>query len=284
MISVASRVTNKTENEMNHHATSRVSAIVEVITPTLAAAYLSKSGGNRPLKRGRIDGLVSDIAAGRWVVNGEAIIFSDTGELIDGHHRLTAISKGNLAVQSLVVRNAPQASKATIDTGASRGAGDVLSINGVAQGRLVASIVAVLVNLANGAPRSVSPSHAEIVEFVGRNPDISAAAQAADGVRFSITPVIGAVFFVANRIGLSAEADDFCDVLRSGVPAYNGCPAHRLREVLIKDQLALRSMSRELKQRLVVHAWSKFEAREKVSTLRVPEVFRLKGWPDADVW
>lgn len=284
MIGRASDVPAMPENEMNHHTTSQVSAIVEVITPTLAAVYLSRSGGSRPLKRRRIEGLVSDIAAGRWVVNGEAIIFSDTGELIDGHHRLTAISKGNLAVQSLVVRNAPQASKATIDTGAARAAGDVLSINGVAQGRLVAAIVTVLVNLANGAPRSVSPSHAEIVEFVDRHPDIADAARAAYVFMFTIGPVIGAISFVANRIGLAVEAEEFCDVLRHGVPAYDGCPAHRLREVLIKDRLALRSMSREAKQRLVIHAWNKFAAHEKVVTLRTPEVFQLKGWPDAGGW
>ena len=62
---------------MNIMTHSRITATIETITPSDAADYLSNSGGNRSLKQAKILSLKRDMAGGRFIANGESIIFSD---------------------------------------------------------------------------------------------------------------------------------------------------------------------------------------------------------------
>ena len=78
---------------------------VEKITPELAREYLKKNTDNyRKLARGTVRNYAEDIKNGRWELNGETIVFAESGVLQDGQHRLAAIIQANKPADILVVR------------------------------------------------------------------------------------------------------------------------------------------------------------------------------------
>lgn len=96
------------------------------ISPAIASRMLERNLSNRPLRRKQVDYLRLEIREGHWRLNGEPIIISVTGEVLDGQHRLAAISQESSTVPTLVVRGVPEDAFHTIDTGVSRTKSDAL--------------------------------------------------------------------------------------------------------------------------------------------------------------
>lgn len=63
------------------------------VTPQMAADWLSLNEDNRPLRRTVVDGLKAAFGRGEYLQTHQGIAFSTTGKLLDGQHRLTAISE-----------------------------------------------------------------------------------------------------------------------------------------------------------------------------------------------
>lgn len=75
------------------------------ITPTLATKWLeSIPEFQRKIDEKQVRKLVFAITKERWQENGATIVFNEKGELIDGQHRLKAISLAGKSVGSLVVK------------------------------------------------------------------------------------------------------------------------------------------------------------------------------------
>lgn len=107
-----------------------ITSSVEEITPEMATRILEAQTDNRPLSDRRVRDYERQIADGRWMVNGEAIIFDWFDRLLNGQHRLWAVFNSGKRVRSVVVRGVDPASFVTIDTGKARDAKDLLSIRG----------------------------------------------------------------------------------------------------------------------------------------------------------
>lgn len=87
---------------------------------------------NRSKKKASQAAWADDVRRGRWIVDGNTIIFTPWGEKIeqlDGQHRLGAIADGNRTVWSLVVIGIDPAARWVIDSGNSRSVADVLKMN-----------------------------------------------------------------------------------------------------------------------------------------------------------
>ena len=101
----------------------------ETVTPYMAETWLKKNIRNRSTNQTRVETIAADILAGRWVVNGDAIRFGADDELYDGQHRLMAICKAGVPVQSNIVRGLEPEARDMIDMGgAVRNARDVVAI------------------------------------------------------------------------------------------------------------------------------------------------------------
>jgi len=101
----------------------------ETVTPYMAETWLKKNIRNRSPNLTRVETIAADILAGRWVVNGDAIRFGADNTLYDGQHRLMAICKAGVAVESNVVRGLEPEARDMIDMGGGpRNARDVVAI------------------------------------------------------------------------------------------------------------------------------------------------------------
>lgn len=75
------------------------------ITPTMATKWLERIPSfQRKIDDKQVKKLVLAIQKERWRENGATIVFNDKDELIDGQHRLMAISQAGKAVGPLVVK------------------------------------------------------------------------------------------------------------------------------------------------------------------------------------
>lgn len=111
-----------------------------IITPEIATAMLQYNTDNRPISEGNVDRLASEIAKGAWMETPVPVIFSDKGRLIDGQHRLRAVIKSGLAIESWVAFGAKDEAFAVIDTGRKRTGGDVFAIHGVPNANAIAAM------------------------------------------------------------------------------------------------------------------------------------------------
>lgn len=83
----------------------RITSTVEHITPTIARKYLAMNNNNpRRINKNIAVSYAEDMKAGKWLMNGEAIVFDEEGNLINGQHRLLAVIKADTGIDFLVVR------------------------------------------------------------------------------------------------------------------------------------------------------------------------------------
>jgi hypothetical protein len=102
---------------------------VITLTPDLARTWLQRNLGNRPIKKSNVVAISEQIKKGRWKMTGDAIRFSNTGKLIDGQHRLSAIVEAGIPVQTLVITGLADEIFDVIDTGSGRSKSDVVFID-----------------------------------------------------------------------------------------------------------------------------------------------------------
>lgn len=114
---------------------------IETIDVETAKKYLELNTSNRNLSQSVVNSYADTIKKGGWYLNGEAIKFDNTGKLTDGQHRLHAVVKAGVPIQSLVIRDVKEEAFASYDCGRSRTAGQLMGMRGVKNYNTVSSIV-----------------------------------------------------------------------------------------------------------------------------------------------
>ena len=113
------------------HATLKASAEFVRVTPTVATNWLGLNyAGQRKLKLSTVARYAREMKHGKWIGdNGQSIVFSSDGWLVDGQHRLRAVIQSGITVEMLVVHSSRTADEimATIDAGDRRCASQLYS-------------------------------------------------------------------------------------------------------------------------------------------------------------
>jgi hypothetical protein len=201
------------------------------MTPELASHYLSNNPSNRPISKSRVEAFAGMMESGQWALNGETIVISSTGRLLDGQHRLAAVVRYDGPVQMLVATGAPDAAFSTIDIGAKRSIGQICGMNGVPNAHLTSAAAAILFRLFHGlAPTGAVPAP-YILEIIKRYPEFDAWSPKARACR----SVISAAILLAACVYLDAIAlrpdlaDEIVDGLKTGENLARGNPVLALR-------------------------------------------------------
>lgn len=116
--------------------------MVEEITPQMAEEYLSHNMVNRTINRNRVIAYSNDMKTGEWQLNGESIKFDDSGNMVDGQHRLSAIIRANVSVKTFVLRGV-ESGISLYDRGRNRSVTDTLIISGMNKALADKSVVAI---------------------------------------------------------------------------------------------------------------------------------------------
>lgn len=98
------------------------------VTPELARSWLELNTFNRKISRHTVDRYKADMISGAWTLNHQGIAFDDNGVLVDGQHRLAAISESGASIKMMVTWGA---SRVGIDELRARSPADVIKFGGL---------------------------------------------------------------------------------------------------------------------------------------------------------
>lgn len=108
------------------------SAEVVTLTPVLAQLLLEEGHNpvNRPFSQRNSADIGADIANGRFEFNGESIVISNTGILLDGQHRCAQVVATGRSIETVMVFGPKEAARFTIDIGKSKTVSNFLAMKG----------------------------------------------------------------------------------------------------------------------------------------------------------
>lgn len=250
------------------HSVESIGASVETITPSEASALLGHNVHNRNLRSSVVERYMRDMLNGGWIVNGEAIIISDEGVLLNGQHRLTACVRADVPFKTLVVRGVIPSAFETIDQNLPRSHADVLSIGGeVCAHQLSAVLVWIWKWERRQMGKMLKPTVNELNGVLVRYPEVR------DSIRMTnlpvarrlITPsVLGAFHFIFAMEGQS-ESEKFFEMLNAGHNLEEGSPLLALRDRALRFSTP-KPYPEEIAA-LVCKAWLAWRAGKKIAVL-----------------
>jgi len=191
------------------------------ITPEMAQRWLTQSNDhNRPMSVAHCERLARDMREGHWKITHEGIAFSSNGRLLDGQHRLKAITLAGKAVEMFVWFDVPAEALLTINHGRPRDLVDLLALSGAAEdidGHDIAILRALLAGM--GKVPQLTPAeasdayhrHKDAIEFatvyLSRRGGVNGVATS------DVRAVIARAYYSADLERLAA----FCQVLSTGL-------------------------------------------------------------------
>lgn len=216
-----------------------VTCKVETITPEIAAKYLEKNEGNRTISQGVVDRYARDMAAGRWRLTGETIVFGASGRLLNGQQRLWGCIESDTIFQVVVVRGIEDETAVmnVLDSGKARTLGDVLKINGETETNRLGAIINTCWRYDNGVIfQPTWPSHEEALAWFAQNEGVRTAPGISKMVnRHLRTPggPCGAAYYINARVDPEAS-EHFWQLAATGEGLPAGSPILAYRRWVIQ--------------------------------------------------
>lgn len=260
--------------------TPRITRELIDLTPKMAADLLASNTMNRTLNQSRVKRIKASIDSGEWRLNGQPIIVSDNGVLLDGQHRCAAVEMAGVAVKTLIVYGISEEAFATIDCGKSRTASDVLSSKRIANPKRVASVLRLIwqntLGVLGSSDAQHQPTNFDIEELADESvEDVQEAIRVcAKGKHTTSAPVFFMYWLTMKEN--KKMATPFWEAVHTGVGLTKGSPALKLRDTLFYN------LNSKAKHRpfdileFCVRAWVCYLAGHEVQILR-PGVLSHRG-------
>lgn len=227
----------------------------------------------RAVSRRNLTKISECIRDGKFVLNGESIIISETGRLMNGQHRILAVINTGIGIWSVVVEGIPDAYFATIDSGKSRSFGDVLHIAGAENTTVLAATVQRLAEYLKderGVGTAMPISHSELMQTrdICRGLDEHCRACGTAGLKRVVAPSRIAWLHYLVHKECCDLVGDFFDKLASGELLNKTSPILALRNRLILDKTSKTHLSTREVMALLVKAWNAHISKKPLSVLR----------------
>jgi hypothetical protein len=251
-----------------------MTAKVVQVGPVMAKKLLKRNSNNRPIRRRFVNTLCRAMKSDQWVLNGESIIVSKRGRLLDGQHRLMAVIDADKAVPMLVVEVGGDEDRVfkTIDTGNKRQFGDYLALKGVRYFNTVASALLMLRRYQLGVfLQRQSYSHTDLYKLYLEEIGITHSVEWVRGAKQFELRVMGQASLLAFLHYLfgqlcSKKRDLFFDQLTLHKPPQD--TVSTLRRKLLLDTNSNNRLSRVERAALVIKAWNAFVSDRPIHSLR----------------
>lgn len=136
-------MTDQITEDLIDMASAKISHAIVMVTPEMAERWLTSNTHNRKIRQRTVVRYRADMEAGLWAMAADPIRFDRNGVLLDGQHRLIALSElpESVSIPFLVVRGLPPESQGVMDQGSKRTPGDQLALAGVKNFNAVAAAV-----------------------------------------------------------------------------------------------------------------------------------------------
>lgn len=279
-----------------------ITSKVEVITPETAKVYLDHNVKNRSENKGHVAFLAKMMTAGEWQVNGEAIVFDENGDLVNGQHRLKACILANVPFTTMVVRGVQPETFYTFDSGCGRKVAQVFQIADIPNSTTVSSIISNYCKIRTSKTNSLEAynrvgsakyyvtakiSNAELLEIYNNDMDFwQNTFKVASGwygrCRLLTKTQLGSILaFLVKEKGYAFDfVSDFFDQLFYDELTQLEC-VRTLRNRLIDDAMAGAKvkMSIVYKEQLLILCWENYKQGKDSKVLRwSPNIDKTRRW------
>lgn len=241
------------------------------ITPDIARKYLEKNDRNRSVRRQFVRALSRAIAAGEYHYDGNPIKFDWNGSLVDGQHRLIAISEGDTPVYSEVLYGLDPDAIETIDSGISRSCADVLAVSGVVRTntKMVATAARWVFNYGLGKmwqKGKYTMSNKKVLELVRETPELIEESKFITRLKKPYPLSSGVALFLYHEFRQFDEegAEKFFLQLFNGENISAKDLVFHLRNILLKQLTArMGRMELSIKVMLTIRCWNLIQSGNK---------------------
>lgn len=247
------------------------------ITPDVAKSLLARNHNNRPINPHHVARMASDMQKGNWQFNGDAIRLSDSGDLMDGQHRLTACLNSNVPFRTVLVRGLPCEASRTIDGGRKRTISDKFNMDGVKNAKAMATAIRIIGRIATNS-KSYQPTDQEFFELIDLHPKLLDSVSRFKNVPFRLSSIVSAIHYVASQTGDKSLADCFSETVRSGIPTRKHDPAHTFREWVIRNQSGASKLLFDTILLGGCRAWLCYSEGKGMQRMVLGEKLEIKGW------
>lgn len=251
------------------------------MTPAAAEKLLRKNTKNRPVIKGRVDVLVAAIEAGQWKLTHQGVAIGPDGEIVDGQHRLTAISRAGVTVP-LLVTNLDEDVFDVIDSGRPRGASDTLRLQGVTNAAMFPPVARLLTHYrSESADLSMGSWHAKLTNTdhliaLEKWPEMLKWARRAEhtadliGRRGLRTPILAAMTVIDQDVdGLDDTKSEFFSKLGEPVMLGADSPVIALRRWLVISLPAVQNARAQTGFYGILKAWNAYAAGEAYTKVSI---------------
>ena len=213
------------------------------VTRDMAWDWLSgTSMKNRKVYQATVSKYARKMMTGRWEWTGEALKFDDSGNLLDGQHRLWAFLETKMETAVfLIMHGVPAESQKLMDTGRNRTQANTLEMEAISHSSVLAPAARMLIEYEAGhIPGStnwrIRPDNRETLDLVNARPDLQESiahiVSNPEYKQFGRPSVMG--FTHCVMMGLNPQsAEEFWRRLREADYTGVGDPVQRLRERLL---------------------------------------------------
>ena len=240
------------------------------ITPAFAELLLKSNTANRHVTESHVAYLVKEIKAGRWKVNGDTIRISKSGLIIDGQHRLLAIVRAGVTIESWVVTGLPDDVFDTIDVGKRRSPGDTLECRGEQNAHRLAAALALIDKYMTGrVDKSSHYTNSETEALLAKYPTArESLITSKSGKGLLLPSVLDACHYLFTQKD-PVMTEVFMDRILKGVGLEEGDPWYVLRERLLTNSISNTKLSKAHVMALCIKAWNHARAGRRITKLQL---------------
>ena len=211
---------------------------IEVVqlTPDLAREFLSHNTKNyRGVRDPEVHSLAGVMRRGEWVINNDAICFSEDGTMINGQHRCLAVIRSGVTVPILVMRGVAMVAADSMDTGRKRTPGQVLAHHGYSNATELAGAIRSYNNLIHGY-NAGNLTNPQILNFADKHHEVlrismSHGKKVARDIVGTPKGMCAGIHFAFGQID-PERANEFFVRFSDGTGLYDRHPIHTLRKKL----------------------------------------------------
>lgn len=249
-----------------------------------AIEILALNNKNRRITRANVDFIKNEMVNNRFILNGATIVLSKDGTLLDGQHRLTALSETDLRFDFIFVLDAENDVFKTIDTGKNRNPSDILSIEKIKNANNVASTIRKVIEefgtkRKTGKSGSVKISNTEVLDYYNKNSqEINEAVEFCHNLYSKELKVItvssAAAFLILFSRVHKQKAKSFIRELFNGVRESESNAAQTLRKRLLNYKIDGTRTSDSLIRALFIISFKTYCEGRDISKIQISRDFK----------
>ena len=258
---------------------------IATITPEWAQEILRQNVHNRHIRRSLVDKYAHAIQTNQFPLTHQGIAIGSNGVLLDGQHRLLAIVKTGMPLETLLCTNCDPATFTVLDSGATRKSADVLRIEHVPSANTAAAAIRMYIlyhdwtdKVWNG--RVKVPTNDDIFNYYkSREDEINYAVQKCTYVRKTFKQLTNAsslatfTLLALNKKHSVADIELFLQKLAHGTNLEEFCPVLRFRTAVFNGVLQNRRGNMpQLTLASIIKTYNYWQSETPVKLFKLPNI------------